>query len=94
MGRKIKRFLGFWLFILGVLLIVGWFISSFMAKEPDLFMGAGFTLLGLPMTVFGWSIWRSSREAKKKDTEWACDECGGEIRKKDKFCSKCGVEFE
>lgn len=94
MGRKIKRFLGFWLFILGVLLIAGWFISSFMAKEPDLFMGAGFTLLGLPMTVLGWSMWRSSREAKKKDIEWACDECGGEIRKKDKFCSKCGVEFE
>ena len=94
MGRSIIRSLGFWMVIVGVLLIIGWFIASFIADEPDLLMGAGCTIIGLPMTVFGWSMWRSNREAKKKSADWACEECGNEIHKNDKFCSKCGIEFE
>ena len=94
MGRRIKRFLGFWMVILGVLLITGWFVASFIAEEPDLLMGVACTIIGLPMTVFGWSMWRGNREVKEKSTAWTCEECGNKIRKDDKFCSKCGIEFE
>ena len=95
MGRSIKRFLGFWMTIIGALLIAYWFISSFMAEEEiNLLLGAAYTFIGLILTVFGWHMWRSNREAKKKSPEWVCEECGNEIHKNDKFCSKCGIEFE
>jgi len=95
MGKSIKRFLGFWMTIIGALLIAYWFISSFMAEEEiNLLLGAAYTFIGLILTVFGWHMWRSNREAKKKSPEWVCEECGNEIHKNDKFCSKCGIEFE
>jgi cadmium resistance protein CadD (predicted permease) len=94
MIKGIKRFLGFWTALGGVLLIVWWFVSSFMAEEVNLLMGVASTIIGLPMAVFGWHIWKSNIEAKKKDEEWACEECGNKIHKNDKFCSKCGTEFE
>ena len=95
MGRSIKRFLSFWMAIGGVLLISYWFVTSSMAEEEvNMLLGAAYTFIGLLMTVFGWSMWRSNREAKKKSIEWACEECGNEIHKNDKFCSKCGIEFE
>jgi len=95
MGKSIKRFLGFWLAIGGVLLITWWFVSSFMAEEEiNLLLGAAFTFTGLILAVFGWHMWRSNIEAKKKNNVWFCEECGNKINKDDKFCSKCGIEFE
>ncbi len=94
MVKTIKRSLGFLMAMGGILLITWWFISSFMAEEPDLLIGVGCTILGLLMTVFGWHIWRSNIEARKKDAGWVCEECGNKINENDKYCSKCGTEFE
>ncbi len=30
----------------------------------------------------------------KEDSAWVCPECGVTIRENDKFCPKCGIEFE
>ncbi len=94
MVKTIKRYLGLLMVIGGVLLITWWFVSSFMAEEVNLLMGVASTIIGLPMTAFGWHMWRSNIEAKKGDKGWVCGECGNKVYKNDKFCSKCGSEFD
>jgi len=95
MGKSIKKFLGFWMTIGGILITGYWFIASSMADEdPSLLLGAAYTFIGLLLAMFGWHIWRSNRESKKKDPGWVCEECGNKIDKNDKFCSKCGIEFD
>ena len=95
MGKIIKKYIGSLMAMGGVLLIAYWFIASSMAEEEvNLLLGAVYIFIGLLLSVFGWHIWRSNREAKKKSPEWVCEECGNEIHKNDKFCSKCGIEFE
>jgi hypothetical protein len=33
-------------------------------------------------------------EKKPTDTSVSCEECGGEVKENDKYCPKCGIEFE
>ena len=95
MVKMLKRYLGFLMAIGGILLVAYWFIASSMADEdPNLLLGAAYTFIGLILAMFGWHIWRSNREARKKDAGWVCEECGNKISEKDRFCSKCGTEFE
>ena len=95
MGKSIRRFLGFWMAIGGVLIVSYWFVTSSMAEEEvNMLLGAAYVFIGLILAVFGWHMWRSNIEARKKDAGWTCDECGNKISEKDKFCAKCGTEFE
>jgi Na+-driven multidrug efflux pump len=95
MGKSTKSFLGSLMSMGGVLLIAYWFIASYMAEEEvNLLLGAAYTFTGLILTLFGWHIWRSNREATEKGTGWVCGECGNKVYKNDKFCSKCGSEFK
>ena len=95
MGKIIKKYIGSLMAMGGVLLIAYWFIASSMAEEEvNLLLGAVYIFIGLLLSVFGWHIWRSNRETKKKDSGWVCEECGNKIDKNDRFCSKCGIEFE
>ena len=72
--------------------------------------GIGMGIIGLGMTTTGLIILSgnpksnktknnkgktSKQNVRKTETELPiCDECGAEVQDNDKFCSKCGVEFE
>ena len=95
MVKLLKRYMGFLMTIAGFLLSAYWFVSSLMAEEePNLLLGAAYTFIGMIIAVFGWHMWRGNKEAIKRDSVWTCDECGNRISEKDRFCSKCGIEFE
>ena len=89
LGKKNRS--GHWLFLNllggGGTILTGIISVDLISVGSSIFIGGLFMLMLKNKRIDG-------TVGVQDDIKCICDECGGEINEVDKFCPRCGVEFE